>query len=187
MYRSAKFLGLAGACAVLAVGLVAYSAQSGGKGASKETNPNPAFERMKQLAGEWEGTATFGDGAGEPARLAIKSTAGGSALVETEFPGTDEEMISVIYLDKGEVVLTHYCHLHNQPHMKGRLVNPNEVSFDFASGSNIDPKTDMHMHSARYRFIDDDHFISTWTLYEGGKPTADAKMDMKRKTPGAAK
>ncbi len=185
MRCSPKVLGLA--CALLALGVCAYAAQSGGKGATKETKPNPAFERMKKLAGDWEGTASFGAAPGEPAQLTIKSTAGGSALVEIEFPGTDHEMMSMIYVDKGEIVLTHYCHLGNQPHMKGKLVEDDEVHFEFASGANIDPKTDMHMHAARYQIIDEDLFTSTWTRYEAGKPGTDTRMEMKRKRSSAAK
>ena len=44
------------------------------------------FERMKQLVGAWEGTSDMGM-EGEKVRVEYRLTAGGSALVETLFPG----------------------------------------------------------------------------------------------------
>lgn len=182
--RTLVALGCAGA---LTLGLVAFG-QSGAGAKSGAVKTNPAFEKMKTLAGTWEGTASMGSGTEpHPAALDIRTTAGGSAIVETEFPGTEHEMVSMIYLDKGDLVLTHYCHLANQPHMKGKLVNENEVAFEFAGGTNFDPKSDMHMHQARYQFTGSDHFVSVWTLYDKGKPAGEARMDMKRKAGGAEK
>jgi hypothetical protein len=52
------------------------------------------FERMKLLVGQWEGTSDMGK-EGEKVRVEYRLTAGGSALVETLFPGSGEEMASV--------------------------------------------------------------------------------------------
>ncbi len=172
-----RLLGAIGIAACLAV---AVPFGIGDEGAEKT---NAAFEKLKALVGEWEGTASFGDGQSNPAGINLRLTAGGSALVETEFPGTDHEMMTVMTLDKGELVLTHYCHLSNQPHMKGKLAGDNEIAFDFAGGANIDPAVDAHMHSAHYKLIDADHFESTWTLFKDGKPAGAAKMVMTRKKP----
>src|SRR6185369_11800489 len=57
---------------------------------------SPAFERMKQLVGTWEGTSDMGK-EGEKVRVEYRLTAGGSALVETLFPGSGEEMVSVYH------------------------------------------------------------------------------------------
>ncbi len=48
---------------------------------------SPEFERLKQLAGVWEGTSDMGK-EGEKVRVEYRLTAGGSALVETLFPGS---------------------------------------------------------------------------------------------------
>ena len=39
-------------------------------------------------------------------------------LVETIFPGSEHEMITVIHPDGDDLALTHYCMLGNQPQMK---------------------------------------------------------------------
>src|SRR5579862_1470550 len=84
----------------------------------KPSQAGERFEQFKQLAGDWVGTAT-GHGPDEKdVHVQFKVTAGGSAVVETEFPGTEHEMVTVITEDGGDLSLTHYCMLGNQPHMK---------------------------------------------------------------------
>ena len=74
------------------------------------------FERMKQLVGAWEGTSDMGK-KGEKVRVEYRLTAGGSALIETLFPGSAEEMVSVYHDRQGKLAMTHYCMLRNQPRM----------------------------------------------------------------------
>lgn len=140
------------------------------------------LDRFKALAGTWEGTVIHNDGEPEPATVTFRVTAGGSAVIETEFAGTEHEMITVFHLVDGQLTLTHYCMLGNQPTMQAQEgEDPGHVRFDYADGTNIDPGKDMHMHAAEYRFIDNDHITSTWTLYNEGQPTGNATLDLKRK------
>ena len=52
------------------------------------------------------------------ARYAV--TAAGSAVVETVFPGTEHEMVTVYHADGSDLVLTHYCMEGNQPRMRAK-------------------------------------------------------------------
>src|SRR5262245_17392727 len=73
---------------------------------TKQNEKSSAFEKFKQLAGEWQGT---GDGAhGKDMKVKYQVTSGGSAVVETVFPGTDHEMVTVIHPDGDDLLLTHY-------------------------------------------------------------------------------
>jgi hypothetical protein len=129
-----------------------------------------ALDRLKALDGTWTGTA--GDGTQSfPATVSWHVTAAGSAVVETQFVGTPHEMVTVYTLDAGKLVLTHYCAAGNQPRMRARAGTPaNELAFDFAGGAGIDPKKDMHMHSARIVFVDADHLHCEWASLDQGKP-----------------
>jgi hypothetical protein len=51
-----------------------------------------AFERMKSLAGEWSDPAL---GEGAAGKVVYKVTANGSAVMETLFPGTGHEMVTM--------------------------------------------------------------------------------------------
>ena len=69
------------------------------------------LERVKQLAGRWEGISQEEGKEAEPAVVEYKVTSGGSAVVETLFPGTPHEMVSVYHDEHGKVAMTHYCML----------------------------------------------------------------------------
>jgi hypothetical protein len=139
------------------------------------------FEEMKKLVGVWKGTAAHGhEGEGE-ATVIFKLTGAGSALVETLFPGTGHEMVTVYHLDGDDLVLTHYCAVGNQPKMKAvRQGDPKKIEFRFHGGANIDPAKDLHMHDATIEFLDDDHFRAQWVSHSEGKAGPAAKFDMKR-------
>lgn len=149
---------------------------------SHPTTPS-ALDRFKALAGTWEGTVTHGDEP-QPATVTYAVTAGGSAVAETLFPGTEHEMLTVFYIDDGKLTLTHYCMLGNQPRMQAAAASDvdDKVAFTFAGGANIaDPEKDMHMHEASYTFTDADHLRTTWTMYQQGEPMHEAVIELKRK------
>jgi hypothetical protein len=140
-----------------------------GRAWAGENPPEVAgFERLKALAGEWVATE---DGPmtrkGElAARYAV--SAGGSAVVETVFPGSPHEMVTVYHLDGSDVVLTHYC-MGNQPRMRARDAKAERLDFAYDGGTNIDPGRDRHMHSARLEFLGRDEIRSEWTQHAAGK------------------
>jgi hypothetical protein len=138
---------------------------------AKTTAANPAFERVKKLAGTW----VEADKDGKPTDKVfsvVRVTAAGSAVHETLFPGQPQEMVSIYHLDKGDLVMTHYCALGNQPKMKADPASPkNQIRFAFAGGTNLDPAKDMHMHAATLTFIDDDHIQVAGEAWVDGKPS----------------
>jgi hypothetical protein len=126
------------------------------------------FERMKSLVGVWEGTSNMGK-EGQTARVEYQLTGGGSAIVETLFPGTPEEMVSVFHDDAGKLVMTHYCMLKNQPRMKLENSGEKTLDFIFTEGSDINPLKDPHMHALGIMFLDKDQIIEKWTMHENGR------------------
>ena len=146
---------------------------------AKDQSINPTFERLKKLAGTW----VEADKDGKPTEKVVsvvRLTAGGSAVHETLFPGQPEEMVSVYNLDKGDVVMTHYCVLGNQPKMKADpATTKNQIHFAFAGGTNLDPAKDMHMHAATLTFVDDDHIEIAGEAWANGKPAEDHCGQMK--------
>jgi hypothetical protein len=147
--------------------------------AAKAPATHPGLERLKKLAGEW----VAADADGKPTSQvvsAFKVTAAGSAVQETIFPGTGHEMVTLYHLDGPDLVLTHYCALGNQPHLKADPKAPaDQLRFLFAGGSNMNADKDMHMHEGSITFIDDDHILSSWQAYKDGKPADGHKMAMK--------
>jgi hypothetical protein len=135
------------------------------------------FDHLKALTGDW--TKSGGDGS---VAASYRVTAGGTAVVETLFPGSPHEMVTVYTMDKGDLVLTHYCSEGNQPHMKAaRGGDANAIAFKFDGGGNIKSPKDGHMHEATFAFKDADHVTSTWQFYKDGKPGEKAEFNLVRK------
>jgi len=146
------------------------------------------FEHIKSLEGEWSGRAAHGDA--EVARVDVNYhvTAGGSAVVETLFPNTEHEMVTVYHLDGDKLVLTHYSTLGNQPRMTAApfaapTSGPLVIGFDCSGVSNAASQDAMHMHSAEIAFLDKDHIETKWRMYKDGKQTNEATFDLVRQEP----
>lgn len=139
-----------------------------------------AFEALKGLNGTW----TIGEAPAdaEAATIVYKLTGGGSALVENMFPGSAHEMVTVYHLNGDDLVLTHYCAVGNQPHMKldRKASTPTSLVFAFDGGTNFDPSKDMHMHEGRFELLADGRVKATWTAFKDGKPAGSHEFTMSR-------
>jgi hypothetical protein len=156
---------------LLALGLAAYGDDKTGKLPAVPTNSS--FEKLKKLAGTWLAADKDGKPTDQVVSI-IKVTAGGSAVHETLFPGQPHEMVSIYTVDGPDLVMTHYCVLGNQPHMKADPTSPaNQIRFQFAGGSNLDPTKDKHMHAATLTIVDDGHIEIAGVGWEGGAPAKD--------------
>ncbi len=141
--------------------------------------PDPRFEQLKSLAGNWVGKAGFGE-PNEPTTVSYRVTAGGTAVIEVQFEGTTHEMTTVYHMDGENLMLTHYCAAGNQPRMRALPSdNPAVLRFDFLDGTSMKP-LDGHMHAAMIKFDGPDHLLATWYHYDKGKPAAEAKFDLTR-------
>jgi hypothetical protein len=139
------------------------------------------LEQFKQLAGEWAGKEVKGLNEGKEVRASYKVTAAGSAVVETLFPGSPHEMVTVIHPDGNDLILTHYCALGNQPQMKAPGgPEGNKVAFKFVRATNLKSEKDMHMHDVTFTFVDKDTLRSEWTHYKDGKAAGQVIFEMKR-------
>ena len=142
---------------------------------------NPGLAQFTQLAGDWVGNGMHGD-MKHDVTVNYKVTAAGSAVVETIGAGTDHEMITVIHPDGDTLLLTHYCMLGNQPHMKATpKAGDNKVAFDFVNVTNAKPEKDMYMRSVTFTFVDKDTLKTEWTNFNEGKEAGKAVFELKRK------
>ena len=139
--------------------------------------------KLQSLAGDWSGTVKEGDAA--PAvRVTYRLIGNGSAVVESLFPGTPHEMMTVYHLDGDRLMLTHYCAMKNQPRMMlDSSSTAAEFIFTFAGGTNLTPGHGSYMDSGRIRFIDADTIEAEWEMLTDGKPTGMNRFFLKRVKP----
>lgn len=182
----------------------AASGQAAKPAPKPKTEAQLAFDKIKTLAGEWEGKVTLTpevpefksrSGSGTPIlHLTMRVTSRGNTITH-EFQEADTPLdwtkydhpITMIYLDEADrLTLTHYCDAGNRPRMVGKvLADGKTVDFDFVelSGGN----KFGHMHDAVFTIIDDNHHVQEWTYMLPGDKPMRAKMELTRVTTTAAK
>jgi hypothetical protein len=129
--------------------------------------PNPGFEKIKSLAGNWEGT--YGDGKGKSV-MNFRVVSNGSAVMLSMDEATKGEMITVFHPDGTGLIATHYCAARNQPRMQAvASSNPNVLRFEFKDISNLPDARVGHMQALTLTMLDPDHHIQEWTFVQDGK------------------
>ncbi len=146
----------------------------------KPYSGSKAFERMKRLAGNWEGSADFGQGM-QKIKAHYKLTSGDSAVIETFHVGMPHEMVSVWHDNKNrKLTMTHYCAEHNQPKLILKDWNQDKLTMDLSSDSEIDVAHESHIHSAAIQFEGEDSMTHNWTSFQDGKQAQVVKIVFKR-------
>jgi hypothetical protein len=147
---------------------LALAGEHEGHMAAAAEKPNPDFDRLKALAGEWEGTARSGaETKTIPTRASIKVVSAGSAVMLITDPGTPHEMVTMFHKDDDALMATHYCSAMNQPRMKARAGAPaGAVAFEFMDGTNLGPHP-ARMQGLVMNMPDAGHQIQVWTFRAG--------------------
>ncbi len=155
-----------------------------GHAADKPEHPMPMkmpeFGKLAGLTGTWEAVQVK-DGKKQLMKVNYKLTAGRTALVETLFPGTPQEMVSIYHQGDGVLEMTHYCMLGNQPNFRLKKSDESDVmEFEFSDTPGLD-EGDPHMHSLKITFLDKNHIRQEWAFYSEGKQQMLETFDLKRK------
>ncbi|MYD97069.1 MAG: hypothetical protein F4X98_06745 [Gammaproteobacteria bacterium] len=157
----------------LAPGLAVFAGEDSG-----------VMEKLAALEGDWvlldeDGRET--DVVGSSFRL----TAGGSALVETMFPGSPDghEMVNMYHADGDRVLMTHYCAAGNQPRLVVNATDDeNRLELRFESITNLASPESKYMSQADYVFHGDDRLTTRWRSMTDGKLTEETTtMELKRR------
>ena len=148
--------------------------------AAKPVAPS-RLDVIKKLSGDW---VEVGED-GKPTDKVVatyRTTAGGTVVEETLFGGTPHDMVTMYFMDRDELMLTHYCVAGNQPRMKAeKQSDPNKIVFQCAGGTNMKSENDEHMHHATLVLVDDNHLQSEWLEYKDGKQIMNASFKLARK------
>jgi len=137
--------------------------------AQTPNKPAGGFDRLKVLAGEWQGT----DESGKPVTSTFRVVSNGTALEETFQSENDNQMVTMYTPDGNRVALTHYCSKGNQPKMEspGVTATADEFVFTFTGVTNLASPEDTHLHHLVLQIDDAEHFTETWTIHEKGHDT----------------
>ncbi len=125
------------------------------------------WRKLSSLVGAWQGRVEEG-GQRMDARVEVRMTADGSAIMHVLGRDTPHEMVTMFHPDGERLLATHYCAAHNQPRMARVPAGaPNQIAFQFVDGTNIGPG-DGYMSGLVITFVDADRHDEAWTFHTKG-------------------
>lgn len=139
-----------------------------------QSDAQKSFDKLKTLAGSWEGTYDGG-----PVRVSLRVTSMGNAILHEMKGGGPENPITMLYMDGDRLLLTHYCDAGNRPRMVGTIsADGRTITFNFldVAGST----QEGHMQSAVFNLIDADHHTETWNFAMADGKQMGGSLDLKR-------
>jgi hypothetical protein len=144
-----------------------------------------AFAKLKTLKGAWDCKSEMkhhDETLKSESRVIYKLTGAGSALVETDFPDTGHEMVSVYHLDGDDLRMTHYCAAQNQPRFKLDREHStlDKLVFVFDGGSNLNPDKDAYICGLTMNFEKDGRVVCNWDSKHEGKDAGTTVFQLSR-------
>ena len=133
------------------------------KTADAQSDAKQAFEKLKTLAGSWEGT--IGD---LSAQVTIRVTSAGSAIMHDAFMAKTNK-VTMFYLESDRLLVTHYGGEGNRPRFEGKLTaDGKSIEFSFLDVSGGTQRELMkHM---MFTIVDaDNHVIEVTYVLPDGK------------------
>jgi hypothetical protein len=135
-----------------------------------QSGAQKSFDKLKTLAGSWEGAM---DGGSLKGQVTMRVTSMGNTLMH-EMKSTErpDDPISMFTLDGDRLLMTHYCDAGNQPHMLGTVsADGKTIAFDFLNATNLLSSQEGHMQHVVFTLIDANHHTELWefALADGKK------------------
>jgi hypothetical protein len=127
--------------------------------------PNPAWDSLKTLVGDWDGVYE----GKVPTKASYRLVSNGTALMETLAAPGESEMITMYHPDGGRIAVTHYCSDNNQPRMRADSKDPKRIAFRYVDATNLAAPDAPHMTGLVVTLKDADHFTQEWTHTAAGQ------------------
>ena len=149
-----------------------------------QSDAQKSFDKLKSLAGAWEGRVSTippeADIEGKTMKATLRVTSMGNAIMH-EMTGADrpDDPITMLYVDRDRLFLTHYCDAGNRPRMVGKLA-PDGKSAEFEFLDVAGSLQYGHMHHAVFTFVDADHHVEEWTYMKPGDKPVRARFELQR-------
>jgi len=170
--------------AVMSLSTLALAQMDEPKSGAQPSDTQKSFDKLKTLAGAWEGTVTVQPPNPEMdnkhVHASLRVTSMGNAIMhEMTGAGRPDDPITMLYLDGDRLLLTHYCDAGNRPRMTGKIsADGKTVEFEFLD---VAGSTQYgHMDHAVITEIDANHHTEDWTYMQTGDKPVHAHVDLQR-------
>jgi hypothetical protein len=150
----------------------------------QKSDAQKSFDKMKTLAGSWEGRVTTvpsrAEIEGKLTQATLRVTSMGHTLMhEMTGTGRPDDPITMFVVDGDRLLLTHYCDADNRPRMVGKM-SPDGKTVEFEFLDVTGNLSYGHMQHAVFTIIDENHHIEDWTYLEPGDKPVHAHIDLQR-------
>ena len=150
-----------------------------------QSGSRQSFDKLKALAGSWEGRVTTvpqqAEVEGKYALVSLRVTSMGNALMhEIKIEGRQDDPITMLYMDGDRLLLTHYCDAGNRPRMAAKA-SPDGKTVEFGFLDVVGSTQYGNMHDAVFTAIDANHHTEAWTWMNPDGKTVQVRLDLLRK------
>jgi hypothetical protein len=170
--------------ALMSVSTLAFAQMDEKMSGAQPSDAQKSFDKLKALAGSWEGTVTTQPPTpemdGKQVHASLRVTSMGNAIMhEMTGAGRPDDPITMLYLDNDRLLLTHYCDAGNRPRMTGKI-SPDGKTVEFEFLDVAGSTQYGHMHHAVFTEIDANHHSEDWTYMQPGDKPVHAHMELQR-------
>ena len=152
---------------LVATAAVVFAQDNPPKAAAAQSDAKKAFEKMKTLAGSWQGTVM-----NIPINFTIRAVSSGTAILHegnTE-KGVPNHEITMFYVEADRLLATHYCDAGNRAHWEGKM-SPDGKTIEFSFLDVAGSTRGGYLKDMVITMIDADHHIVGFTfVMPDGKP-----------------
>jgi len=155
---------------LVATAAVALPQQMPPKTSGPQSDAQKAFEKLKTLAGSWQGTVM-----GIPINFTIRAASSGTAILhegDTSEAGPPKHEITMFYVEGDRLLATHYCDAGNRSRWEGKML-PDGKAIEFSFLDVAGPTRGGYLKDMVITMVDADHHIVAFTfVMPDGKPIA---------------
>ena len=153
---------------LVATAAVVFAQDNPPKSVSAQSDAKKAFEKMKTLAGSWQGTVMD-----IPINFTIRAVSSGTAILhegDTSGGGPPKHEITMFYVEGDRLLATHYCDAGNRSRWEGKT-SPDGKAIEFSFLDVAGSTRGGYLKDMVITMIDADHHIIGFTfVMPDGKP-----------------
>jgi len=147
-----------------------------------QTNASAAFDKLRGLTGDWEGTFAWSGALNSTGKMEARYYKTGEvAVVENLIGDGVLGMTSVYHLDGADLRMTHFC-FRNQPRLKATAISPDnsQITFSLVDVTNLSSPIAGHVDRLEVQFLAPDHITLRFRVTGNGKAMFEL-VDLRRK------
>jgi hypothetical protein len=153
---------------LVATAVVVLAQDNPPKPAAAQSDAKKAFEKMKTLAGSWQGKVMD-----IPINFTIRAASSGTAILhegDTSGGGPPKHEITMFYLEGDRLLATHYCDAGNRSRWEGKM-SPDGKAIEFSFLDVAGSTRGGYLKDMVLTMTDADHHIVGFTfVMPDGKP-----------------